>query len=95
MGNHVVIFPEHKEAEARAYASWTDQRNPFTPPVPEDPTGSWSYVRLDRFGQWVVPYLGPSWEFDGAVFEEPEGGEAMRADGVLHEFAMWPEDPIE
>jgi hypothetical protein len=87
MANKVVIFPVGKETEARAYAAWTDNNNPF----PENgQEGSWAYVRNDVFGQWVVPYLGPPFTYSGVVFEEPEGGEAMRADGVLHDQAVWP-----
>ncbi|WJR67192.1 hypothetical protein QTA58_00155 [Neorhizobium sp. CSC1952] len=95
MANKVVIFPEGKEAEARAYAAWTDQHNPWTPEPPADPTGSWSYVRNDAFGQWVVPFLGDPFEFPvGTPFPEPEGGEAMRADGVLHDYAIWPPEEL-
>jgi hypothetical protein len=86
MANKVVIFPVGKEASARAYAAWTDQNSPF---LPHDP-GSWAYVRNDAFGQWVVPYLGPPFQWNGVDFAEPAGGDAMRADGVLHDFAVWP-----
>lgn len=92
MANKVVIFPVGKEAPARAYAAWTDQHNPWTLPAPADNTGSWAYVRNDVFGQWVVPYLGPPFAWNGVLFAEPAGGEAQRADGVLHDFAVWPEE---
>lgn len=85
MANKVVIFPVTKETEARAYAAWTDNNSPF-PPGP----GAWAYVRNDAFNQWVVPYLGPPFAWSGVLFPEPAGGEAMRADGVLHDFAVWP-----
>ena len=92
MGNRVVIFPVSKETEARAYAAWTDANNPFTPAPPADNSGSWSYVRNDVDGQWVVPFLGAPWVYAGNVYEEPAGGEAMRVDGVLHDTAEFPEE---
>lgn len=92
MGNRVVIFPASKEAQARAYAAWTDEHNPWTMPTPANNTGSWAYVRPDINGDWVVPYLGPPWQFNYVAYEEPEGGPAMRTDGVIHDFAVWPEE---
>ena len=93
MANKVIIFPETKEAEARAYAAWTDDNNPWSQPAPADNAGSWAYVRNDAFGQWVVPYLGLPFEYPvGTPYPEPAGGEAMRIDGVLHDFAVWPEE---
>lgn len=86
MGNHVVIFPVAKEAEARAYAAWTDVQYAAA----YEPGGIWAYVRNDAFGQWVVPYLGPPWAYDVDPIEEPAGGPEMRADGELHDSAVWP-----
>ena len=85
MGNKVVIFPVERETEARAYADWTDLNSPFEPGP-----GAWAYVRNDVFSQWVVPYLGPPFTWDGVEFPEPAGGEVMRVDGVLHDTAVWP-----
>jgi hypothetical protein len=90
MANKVVIFPVSAEAAARAYAAWTDNNNPFTQPAPADNSGSWAYVRRDAFDQWVVPYLGPPFAWNTVEFAEPPGGAAMRAAGVLHDYAVWP-----
>lgn len=88
MANWVAVFPPTKETEARAYAAWTDNNSPF---LPHDP-GSWAYVRNDIDGNWVVPYLGPPFEWYGEPFPEPAGGEAMRADGELRESVVWPDE---
>ena len=85
MPNRVVIFPIAKQAEAQAYKDWTDQNSPFFP-------DAFAYIRADAFGQWVVPYLGPPFAWNAVEFSEPEGGEAMRADGVLADFVTWPEE---
>lgn len=92
MPNKVVIFPVSKEAQARAYAAWTDQNNPWTQPAPADNTGTWAYVRNDAFGQWVAPYLGPPFQWNGVDYAEPAGGPDQRTDGVLHDFAVWPDE---
>lgn len=88
MGNKVVIFPVTKEASARAYAAWTDAQYKAL----YNPAFNWAYVRNDMWGQWVVPFLGPPWTWNGVEITEPEGGEAMRVDGVLHDFPEWPSD---
>ena len=85
MANHVVLFPADKQAQAQAYRVWTDQHSPFAP-------SPFAYLRSDAAGQWVVPYLGPPFAWNGAEFPEPEGGEAMRADGVLSDTVTWPEE---
>lgn len=55
--------------------------------------GVFGYVRTDAFSQWVAPFYGPPWEFiTGQTFEEPAECAALRVDGVLHEFAVWPEE---
>lgn len=87
MANKVVIFPAGKESAAQAYLAWCNPRNPDT-----TPGAVWSYCRNDAFGQWVVAYLGPPFVYGGAEISEPAGGPAMRADGVLHDYAVWPED---
>lgn len=87
MPNKVVIFPEGKQTEAQAYLDWTnaEARNPFYP-------GDFGYIRNDAFGQWVVPFLGPPFAWNYIVVDEPEDGPGMRADGVLHDFAIWPDE---
>lgn len=85
----VVIFPVGKEAEADAYLSWCNIHNPDTTP------GAVWYLpnRFDKYGQRVVGYLGPGgFLWDGEPFPEPEGGEAMRADGVLSATVEWPDE---
>jgi hypothetical protein len=86
--SHVVIFPVGKQAAASAYKAWTDQKWSEL----YQPGEVFAYCRNDDFGQWVVPYLGPPMSFAGAEVPEPAGGPAMRADGVLHDFAIWPSD---
>lgn len=88
MANKVVIFPVGKQAEAQAYSDWTTVQWQAL----YEPTGTWGYVRNDAYGQWVVPYLGPPMTWDGVIVPEPEGGEAARADGVLHDTVTWPNE---
>ncbi|MDH6265556.1 hypothetical protein M2360_000946 [Rhizobium sp. SG_E_25_P2] len=89
MANKVVIFPESKEAEARAYVAACDAHFAAT----FEPGGIFGYVRNDAFGQWVAPLYGPPWEFiTGEPFAEPAECAALRVDGVLHDYAVWPED---
>lgn len=83
MANKLVIFPAGKRAAAQAYQAWTDDNSPFHP-------DSFGYLRSDAFGQWVVPYLGPPFAWNGVEFREPEGGPALRADGVLAGLVAWP-----
>jgi hypothetical protein len=85
MTNKVVIFPVDKQAAAQAYLAWCNTRNPDT-----TPGAVWGVLNNDAFGQWVVPYLGPPFAYAGAEVAEPEGGPAMRADGVLHDTVVWP-----
>lgn len=83
MPNRVVIFPAAKLTEAQAYREWTDANSPFYPEL-------FAYRRLDAYGQHVVPYLGPPFTWNGVEYAEPEGGPAMRADGVLADTVTWP-----
>lgn len=85
MPNRIVIFPVARQAEAEAYREWTDAHSPFFPDV-------FAYIRNDAFGQWVVPYLGPPFTWNGVEVPEPEGGEAVRADGVLADSVTWPHE---
>lgn len=85
MANRVVIFPVAKQVEAQVYREWTDANSPFFPDL-------FAYLRNDAFGQWVVPYLGPPFKWSGVEFPEPEGGEALRVDGVLANSVTWPEE---
>ncbi|NJL06861.1 MAG: hypothetical protein HC900_00305 [Methylacidiphilales bacterium] len=88
MPNTVIIFPENRRAEAEAYAAACDvvwQRD-------YEPGGICSYVRLDAFGQWVTPYYGPPYSWDGVnVISEPPELVPLRAEGVMHERPVWPE----
>lgn len=89
MPNKVVIFPETKEAEAEAYVAACDAHYAAT----FEPGQGFGYVRLDVFGQHVTPYYGPPWYFiEGVPFEEPAECLAARADGVLHDTAVWPDE---
>lgn len=92
MPNHVVIFPEGKLTEANAYRVWTNDaaRNPFHPDDFNYPE-----PKLDAFGQHVLAFLGPPFTWDAVVIPEPEGGPAMRADGVLHSSYVWPPEEEE
>lgn len=85
MANRVVIFPAGKQTPAQSYKDWADARSPFYP-------DGFAYLRNDAFGQWVVPYLGPPFAWDGVEFPEPEGGEAARAEGVLADSVTWPDE---
>jgi hypothetical protein len=85
----VVIFPVGKEASADAYLAWCNIHNPD---LPYEPNAIWYWPdRVDKYGQRVVAYLGPGGRLD--ITEEPEGGETLRADGVLQEgYDMPPEE---
>jgi hypothetical protein len=87
MATDFVVFPVAKEAEAQAYQAWANSapQNPFYPDL-------YAYIRNDVFGQWVVPYLGPPFEWNNVLYEEPAGGPAMRADGVLVNEVLWDEE---
>lgn len=86
MANKVVIFPESKLAAAQAYQAACDAH--FAANF--EAGGVFSYIQVDAFGQWVVPLYGPPWSFDGSAFSEPATCAAARADGVIHDFAIWP-----
>lgn len=90
MANKVVIFPAGKEAEAQAYKDGVNAH--YAPNFePGPPVGQFAYIRVDAFGQWVVPFYGPPWEHvTGVPFEEPAECFALRADGVLHDSFVWP-----
>ena len=92
MANHLVIFPADNIAEAEAYKAWADER---WRAVSGEPEGVFTLVRPDASGQWVTAYLGPPYDWDGEPFEEPEGGETMRAAGVISDSADWPDDEEE
>lgn len=87
MPNRVVIFPATKLAEALAYKAACDAHYAATYEV----GGVFAYVRPDYEGQHVVPLYGPPWNFDGITpFVEPPECAALRVDGVIHDFAIWP-----
>lgn len=82
----VVIFPVGKEDEADAYIDFCNLNNPDE--------GNWyPNNRVDKYGQRVVAYLGPTgFIWNGQPFPEPEGGPEARADGVLNGNVEWPEE---
>lgn len=85
----VAIFPVGKETEADAYLAFCNVHNP------DDPNGSSWYPndRVDKYGQRVVGYLGPTgFIWNSQPFPEPTGGPAARADGVLNGNVEWPEE---
>lgn len=81
MPNRFVIFPETKLAEAQAYKEWGDQQFQA---LSGEVNGILGLLDTDAFGQHVTTYFGPPFVFVDEV-PEPEGGPAMRADGVLHD----------
>lgn len=92
MPNKVIIFPVEKKTQADAYKAACDAHFATT----FQAGGVFAYVATDAYGQWVVPYYGAPWEFiTGQPFTPPPEIEALRADGVLHDTAVWPEEPIE
>lgn len=81
----VVIFPVGKEAEAQAYADGVNAH--YAANI--EPGGAFAYQpRPDIYGQKVVAYYGEI--VNGQPFEEPAECLALRADGVLHDSAVWP-----
>lgn len=85
----VVIFPVDKQTEAQAYADGCNAH--YAANNVEDPGGTFTYPPTpDAFGQSVVAYYGEI--VNGNPFEEPAECLALRADGVLHDFAVWPEE---
>lgn len=89
MPNKLVIFPESKQAEAEAYKNAVNVHYAAT----FEPGGLWAYIRLDAFGQHVVPLYAEPWFFaDPGDFTEPPELAALRVDGVTHDFAVYPEE---
>lgn len=89
MANKLVIFPVGKQTQAEAYRTWVNEQSNLISDL-GDFAGP---LYNDVFGQWVVPYLGPPFEYPvGTPIAEPAGGEVERADGVLHDSAVMPED---
>lgn len=84
--SRVIIFPASKEAAAQAYADGCNAH--YAANI--EPGGMYTYLRNDAFGQWVTVYYGDL--VNGLPFEEPAECLALRSDGVLHDFAIWPED---
>lgn len=82
--NRVVLFEDH--AQADAYLAWCHANNPD-----ETPGASWYRAdAIDAQGRRVVGYLGQGGSWNGGDVEEPEGGPAMRAGGVLVDAVEWP-----
>ncbi len=89
MANRVVIFPVGKAAAAETYRAGVNAHYASA----FEPGGQFAYLREDAEGQWVVPYYGPPWRFDGSqMFEEPDECVALRVEGVLHDHAVWAEE---
>ncbi len=87
MANHVCIFPVGKQAEALAYKAACDAH--YAANFEEN--GIFGYCRPDSTGDWVVPYYGPPWSFDGVTpFPEPASCLALRVDAVVVETPEWP-----
>jgi len=83
----VVIFPEAKLTQATAYANGCNAH--YAANI--EPGGQFTYApRPDAFGQHVTAYYGEV--VNGSPFEEPASCLALRADGVLHDSAVWPPD---
>lgn len=87
MATDFVVFPIAKQEMALDYQHYinAEGRNPFFPDL-------YAYCRNDAYGQWVVPYLGPPFEWNNVLYPEPGGAAAMRADGVLVDEVTWPEE---
>jgi hypothetical protein len=85
------------EAECRAYATWTDTHWPGYDPQDAANT-MFAYVRNDKYGQWVAPYLGPDFKWFGVDFPEPtsanpaDDGATQRGSGVIATDPEWPEE---
>jgi hypothetical protein len=81
MANRQLVFPIGKTAERDAYADWADGQ---WKTITGNPQAIWTYRRSDGLGQPYCAYLGPPAEYPvGTPLAEPEGGEAMRANGVI------------
>lgn len=93
MTRQVIRWPNDKLASAEAYRVWADDAFRLISGNPED---VFSYApRLDAFDFYITPFLGPTgFDWNSQPCPEPEGGEAMRADGVLYDgpSVQWPGD---
>lgn len=89
MPNRFVIFPVDKLAAAEAYKAWGDAQFQA---LSGEVGGILGLLDTDAFGQHVTVYYGPPFVWMEEV-PEPEGGPAMRADGVLHD--NWVRPPEE
>lgn len=88
--NRVLIWPLGMEAEAAAYVAWATPRNPD---LANDASARWcdTPIPTDKFGRCVVNFLGPG-ALHGAVTEEPEGGEPLRAGAELSDTVEWQDE---
>lgn len=93
MSTKFVLFAAEDEVEAYVYESWCHNHCPDVEATSWGINGDTNELNRDINNNWVVPYLGPPWEWGAEVFEEPEGGEAMRVAGVLVNSVTWPPDP--
>lgn len=93
MASRQVAWPVGKETEADAYAAWTDTHWPgYDPQDAGNTRFNYSPPRTDAFGQRYYAYLGPPFAWNAQVVAEPEGGAAMRADGVLVDAVTLPDE---
>jgi len=82
MANIAVQFPAKQQAQV--YATWCNANWPGS--------GSLAYCQQDAAGHWIVPYLGPPFEYPvGKPIAEPAGGPAMRAAGAIITQVTWAE----
>ncbi|KQV36453.1 MULTISPECIES: hypothetical protein [unclassified Rhizobium] len=89
MANKQVVFPVGKEAQATAYRNWTNAQFDLLFPG----VGMFGYGEtvIDRHGQRVEAFLGLPFEYPvGTPLDEPAGGAAMRADGIIVDAAEMP-----
>lgn len=84
----VIIFPEAKQLEAQAYADGCNAH--YASNI--EPGGTFTYLREDAFGQHVTGYYGEV--VNGLPFVEPGECLALRADGVLHDSAVWASEDL-
>lgn len=91
MPNRFVIFPANKLAEAQAYKEWGDAQ--FRALSGEE-DGILGLLSTDAYGQHVTTYFGPPFIWAEEVPEPLPDGPIMRADGVLHDNWVRPDEEV-
>lgn len=97
MANKSVIFPETKLASAQAYLAacnieWISYLDSQESNV-DHSHEIFSEIRLDYQDQHVVGLYGPPFSWDGInVIPEPAHLALLRADGVVHDYPIWPDE---